>query len=56
MINFVINFDGNLCKIRKLEPPPLIFYENKESERNVGTKRNQILMSSEPPPLVPIRR
>jgi hypothetical protein len=60
MINFVMNFDGEFCETKKLEPPPLIFFEKEGTsgvKRGAGRKKKQqVSMSSEPPPLVPIRR
>ncbi|KAL7011604.1 hypothetical protein ACKWTF_014347 [Chironomus riparius] len=59
MINFVMNFDGNCCEDKKMEPPPLIFFEKEGTcgvkKGDVGKKKENLL-SSEPPPLVPIRR
>ncbi|XP_070507933.1 putative leucine-rich repeat-containing protein DDB_G0290503 [Chironomus tepperi] len=59
MINFVMNFDGNFCEVKKLEPPPLVFFENRRvdvaNKMSLGVER-QALQASEPPPLVPIRR
>jgi len=59
MINFVMNFDGDFCETKKLEPPPLIFFEKEGTsgeKRGAGKKKKQVSLSSEPPPLVPIRR